>query len=111
MKRILVAGATGYLGQFAVKALKAKGYWIRALGRSAEKLAPVEGYADELYIGEVTDEKTISMPSQRPARESGSVTSPMNSSSACSSTGASFDALRPSARIQHPFAFNALTTN
>ena len=55
MKKILVAGATGYLGQFVVKALKVKGYWVRALGRSAAKLAPVEGYADELFIGEGTD--------------------------------------------------------
>ena len=55
MKKILVAGATGYLGQFVVKASKAKGYWVRALGRSAAKLAPVEEFADELFIGEVTD--------------------------------------------------------
>ena len=55
MKKVLVAGATGYLGQFVVKALKAKGYWVRALGRSAAKLAPVEEYADELFIGDVTD--------------------------------------------------------
>jgi uncharacterized protein YbjT (DUF2867 family) len=55
MKRILVAGATGYLGQFVVKALKAKGYWVRVLGRSAAKLTPVEEYADELFIGEVTN--------------------------------------------------------
>ena len=55
MKKILVAGATGYLGQFVVQASKAKGYWVRALGRSAAKLAPVEEYADELFIGEVTD--------------------------------------------------------
>lgn len=60
MKKVLVAGATGYLGQFLVKALKAKGYWIRALGRSAAKLAPVEDYADELFIGEVTDPNSLS---------------------------------------------------
>ena len=59
MKKVLVAGATGYLGQFVVKALKAKGYWIRALGRSAAKLAPVEDYADELFIGEVTDPDSL----------------------------------------------------
>ena len=59
MKKVLVAGATGYLGQFVVKVLKAKGYWIRALGRSAAKLAPVDGYADELFIGEVTDPKSL----------------------------------------------------
>ena len=55
MKKVLVAGATGYLGQFVVKAFKAKGYWVRALGRSEEKLAPVEEYADDLVVGEVTD--------------------------------------------------------
>jgi uncharacterized protein YbjT (DUF2867 family) len=59
MKKVLVAGATGYLGQFAVKSLKAKGYWIRALGRSATKLAPVEEHADELFIGEVTDPDSL----------------------------------------------------
>ena len=59
MKKVLVAGATGYLGQFVVKALKAKGYWVRALGRSAAKLAPVEEYADELSIGEVTDPESL----------------------------------------------------
>ena len=59
MKKVLVAGATGYLGQFVVKALKTKGYRVRALGRSAEKLTPVEGYADELFIGEVTDADSL----------------------------------------------------
>ena len=47
MRKVLVAGATGYLGQFVVKALKARGYWVRALGRNAAKLAPVEEYADD----------------------------------------------------------------
>jgi uncharacterized protein YbjT (DUF2867 family) len=59
MEKVLVAGASGYLGQFVVKALKARGYWIRALGRSAEKLAPVEEYADEVFIGEVTDPNSL----------------------------------------------------
>ena len=59
MKKVLVAGATGYLGQFVVQALKEKGHWVRALGRSAEKLAPLEEYADELFIGEVTDPESL----------------------------------------------------
>ena len=59
MKKVLVAGATGYLGQFVVQALKAKGHWVRALGRSAEKLAPLEKYADEFFIGEVTDPDSL----------------------------------------------------
>ena len=59
MKKVLVAGATGYLGRYVVKALKAKDHWVRALGRSAEKLAPVDGYADELFVGEVTDPESL----------------------------------------------------
>ena len=59
MKKILVAGATGYLGQFAVKTFKERGFWVRALGRSASKLDPVKKYADELFIGEVTDSRSL----------------------------------------------------
>ncbi len=59
MKKVLVAGATGHLGQFVVKALKSKGYWIRALGRNPANLAPVEEYADELFIGEATDPASL----------------------------------------------------
>lgn len=55
MKKILVAGATGYLGRNVVKALKNRGYWVRALGRSKAKLEPIKEFADELFIGEVTD--------------------------------------------------------
>lgn len=55
MRKILVAGATGYLGRNVVKALKDTGYWVRALGRSAASLAPIKELADELFIGEVTD--------------------------------------------------------
>jgi len=59
MKKILVAGATGYLGRFAVKSFKDRGFWVRALGRSASRLDSVKGYADELFIGEVTDPGTL----------------------------------------------------
>ncbi|MDX2381840.1 MAG: NmrA family NAD(P)-binding protein, partial [Acidimicrobiia bacterium] len=31
--RVLVAGATGYLGKFVVQAFKERGYWVRALTR------------------------------------------------------------------------------
>ena len=60
MRKVLVAGATGYLGQFVVKALKAKGYWVRALGRSAEKLAAIREYADDVFVGDVTDPDSLS---------------------------------------------------
>jgi uncharacterized protein YbjT (DUF2867 family) len=59
MKKILVAGATGYLGGYMVKALRANGYWVRALGRSAEKLAAVEEHADDVFVGEVTDPDSL----------------------------------------------------
>ena len=59
MKRVLVAGATGYLGRFVVKAFKAKGYWVRALGRSTVKLGSLGEYADDLAIGEVTNPESL----------------------------------------------------
>ena len=59
MKKVLVAGATGYLGHFVIQALRTKGHWVRALGRSAKKLAPLEDYADDLFVGEVTDPDSL----------------------------------------------------
>ena len=59
MKRVLVAGATGYLGCFVVKALKDRGHWVRALGRSRSKLDSVTKHADELVIGEVTEPASL----------------------------------------------------
>ncbi|MGB5166468.1 MAG: SDR family oxidoreductase [Woeseiaceae bacterium] len=59
MKKILVAGATGYLGQYVVKALKKRGYWVRALGRNVDKLNSIAEYADELFIGEATEPASL----------------------------------------------------
>ena len=59
MKKILVAGATGYLGRNVVKALKDRGYWVRALGRNTARLDPIKEFADELFIGEATDPDTL----------------------------------------------------
>ena len=39
-RRVLVAGATGYVGKFAVEAFKQRGYWVRALTRSEERVSP-----------------------------------------------------------------------
>jgi uncharacterized protein YbjT (DUF2867 family) len=36
--RVVVAGATGYLGKFVVKEFKRRGSWVRALTRSIEAL-------------------------------------------------------------------------
>ena len=59
MKKILVAGASGYLGQYVVKTFKQRGFWVRALGRNAAKLNSIGEYADELFIGEVTDPTSL----------------------------------------------------
>jgi uncharacterized protein YbjT (DUF2867 family) len=59
MKRVLVAGATGYLGGFVVKEFKARGYFVRALARSPEKLEHLTGSLDEIVRGEVTRPETL----------------------------------------------------
>jgi uncharacterized protein YbjT (DUF2867 family) len=59
MKRVLVAGATGYLGGFVVKEFKTRGYFVRALARSPEKLEHLAGSLDEIVKGEVTRPETL----------------------------------------------------
>jgi uncharacterized protein YbjT (DUF2867 family) len=54
MKKVLVAGATGYLGKYVVQEFKKQGYWVRALTRNFEKLAGIREFIDEIFIGEVT---------------------------------------------------------
>ncbi|MFC1532090.1 SDR family oxidoreductase [Thermodesulfobacteriota bacterium] len=58
-ERVLVVGATGYLGEFIVKELKRQGYWIRALSRDRRKIEPVKQYVDEVFLGEATQHKTL----------------------------------------------------
>jgi uncharacterized protein YbjT (DUF2867 family) len=58
MKKIMVAGATGYIGGNVMRVLKAKGYRVRALSRSASKLR-VPDDADEVFIGQATEPATI----------------------------------------------------
>jgi uncharacterized protein YbjT (DUF2867 family) len=59
MKKVLVAGATGYLGQHVLNKFKKQGYWVRALARNADKLENLSGYIDEIVIGEVTNTNSI----------------------------------------------------
>ncbi|NBL76179.1 NAD(P)H-binding protein [Proteus sp. G2665] len=53
MKRILVAGATGYLGRFLVQALKTQGYWVRILVRNHSQTTLFTD-VDDIFIGEIT---------------------------------------------------------
>ena len=52
--RLLVAGATGYLGRFMVRELKARGHFVRALARTPAKLDDLGEELDEVVAGEVT---------------------------------------------------------
>ena len=57
--RVLVAGATGYLGAFVAKEFTKRGHFVRALARSPEKLDPIRDELDEIVIGEVTQPDTL----------------------------------------------------
>jgi len=57
--RILIAGATGYLGQNLIRESKKQGYWVRALARNPEKLARLDKHIDDLFVGEVTQSDTL----------------------------------------------------
>ena len=59
MERVLVAGATGYLGKFVVREVKSRGHFVRALARSPEKLNHLHGSLDEVATGEVTRPETL----------------------------------------------------
>lgn len=53
MEKVLVAGATGYLGQYLVKELKRRNYWVRILIRK-ENQKEVFEKVDDFFIGEIT---------------------------------------------------------
>jgi uncharacterized protein YbjT (DUF2867 family) len=57
--KVVVAGATGYLGGHVVRALHAAGYAVRALARSEARLAPVHAACDEVFVGEATRAETL----------------------------------------------------
>jgi uncharacterized protein YbjT (DUF2867 family) len=59
MKRVLVAGATGYLGRFVCREFKARGYFVRALARSAKKLDTLRDSPDEIVEAEITQPETL----------------------------------------------------
>ena len=59
MKRILVAGATGYLGGFVAQELEARGHFVRALARSPEKLDHLRDSLNEVVQAQVTRPETL----------------------------------------------------
>lgn len=59
MTKVLIAGATGYLGHFLLAEAKARGYAVRALTRSEQKLTQIRPAIDEVFVGEVTRPSTL----------------------------------------------------
>lgn len=59
MKRVLVAGATGYLGGFVAKELKRRGYFVRALVRSSKELDGLWDSSDEIVEAQITEPETL----------------------------------------------------
>jgi uncharacterized protein YbjT (DUF2867 family) len=67
VQKVLVAGATGYLGRFVVKELRSRGYYVRILARDPSKLDQTGHFLqpvlsddfDELFHGEVTRPETL----------------------------------------------------
>lgn len=66
--KVLVAGATGYLGKYAVKAFKQRGFWVRALTRDKDRLfepgpftapALLPADIDDIFVGKVTEPETL----------------------------------------------------
>lgn len=66
--RVVVAGATGYLGRFVVREFKRRGHWVRVLTRSIRRLeepgpftAPAisREEVDDVFVGEVTKPETL----------------------------------------------------
>lgn len=60
MKTVLIAGATGYLGQFLVQEYKQRGWHVRALVRNAKRARTLGLNADELIEAEATRPETLS---------------------------------------------------
>jgi uncharacterized protein YbjT (DUF2867 family) len=57
MKKIIVAGATGYLGKYLLKELKKKGYETVAIARNPDKLKNLS--LDKIIQAEVTQPQTL----------------------------------------------------
>jgi len=67
MQKVLVAGASGYLGKHVVAEFKKRGYWVRAFVRNPKKLEvvgpflepAVKDLVDEIFVGDVTKPETL----------------------------------------------------
>ncbi|MFY0593542.1 SDR family oxidoreductase [Roseivirga sp.] len=58
-KKVIVAGASGYLGKYIVKELKFRGVFLKAIARSGEKLKNLGLDQNEIIEAEVTMPETL----------------------------------------------------
>ncbi|MCF8383592.1 MAG: SDR family oxidoreductase [Chlorobium sp.] len=66
-QKVLVAGASGYLGRHVVREFAARGYSVRSLVRSQEKLAcegpnlepPIAEFVEDIFIGDAVDRASL----------------------------------------------------
>lgn len=58
MKKVLVAGATGYLGQYIVKELKSRSFYVRVLIRK-ESQKDIFDSVDDFFVGQITNPNSI----------------------------------------------------
>ena len=59
MKKVLLAGATGYLGRYIAGELVAKNYSTNVIVRNPEKFKAFNIQVDMIITAEVTDESTL----------------------------------------------------
>jgi nucleoside-diphosphate-sugar epimerase len=59
MPRVLVTGATGFLGRRLVESLAHRGYPVRSLARKLSNIKPLEKVSTEIYYGDVADMESL----------------------------------------------------
>lgn len=59
MKRILLAGATGYLGSYIAEELQKRAYYVKVIVRNTERLKEKNIETNEIYKGELTKPSSI----------------------------------------------------
>jgi nucleoside-diphosphate-sugar epimerase len=61
LKKVLIAGATGYLGRYLIKEAKRQGYWVRTLARKANRLDDLHDSIDEICEAEITKPRALNL--------------------------------------------------
>lgn len=62
--KVLVTGATGFLGKYVVEELAEQGYQVRAFGRNLKAGRQLEGSSVEFFAGDFTREEEILQPAK-----------------------------------------------